>query len=256
MKHLIVIPIHNEGRYLSGVVEEIRKYLCEGAEILAIDDGSTDETPELLARIPGIGVLTHPKNLGYGRTLIDGFAYAAEHGYDHVMTVDADWQHEPHLIPEFCKALDDADIVSGSRYLRPSNEQPPEDRREINQRVTAMINKITDYGLTDAFCGFKAYRVEAVRKLELTEPGYGMPVQLWIQAWLKGLSVKEIPVGLVYFDRCRGFPDHLEDPEQRYRYYAEILERELKHGECDRSHAGPTQDSDAFGRPSAPSSGS
>jgi len=234
MKHLLVIPIHNEARYIPGVVNEIKKYLCEGATVLAIDDGSTDETSELLARTPDVEVLTHPENLGYGRTLIDGFAHAAEHGYDHVMTMDADWQHEPHLIPEFCKALDHADVVSGSRYLRPSNEKPPADRREINRRITAMLNEITGYGLTDAFCGFKAYRVEAVARLELTEPGYGLPVQFWIQAWLKGLTVKELPVGLVYFDRCRTFPGGLHDPEQRYRYYVEILEKELVHGGCDR----------------------
>jgi glycosyltransferase involved in cell wall biosynthesis len=234
MKHLIVVPIHNEAGYLAGVVEEIKKHACPGSTILAIDDGSTDETPRQLARIPGIEVLTHPQNLGYGRTLIEGFDYAAEHGFDHVMTIDADWQHEPHLIPEFCKALDEADVVSGSRYLRPSNEEPPADRVEINRRVTAMINEITGYGITDAFCGFKAYRVEAVKRLELTEPGYGMPVQFWIQAWLKGLTVVEIPVGLVYFDRSRSFPGPMNDPERRYRYYVEILERELTHGGCDR----------------------
>ena len=234
MKHLLVIPIYNEAPYLAGVIEEIRKYLCEGSTVLAIDDGSTDDTPAVLARIPGIKVLTHPGNLGYGRTLIDGFDYAAEHGYGHVMTIDADWQHEPHLIPEFCKALDEADIVSGSRYLRPANEEPPEDRLEINRRVTAMVNEITGYGITDAFCGFKAYRVEAVSRLELTEPGYGMPMQLWIQAWLKGLTVKEIAVGLVYFDRSRTFPGPIRDPEERYRYYVEILDKELVHGGCDR----------------------
>jgi glycosyltransferase involved in cell wall biosynthesis len=233
MKHLIVIPIHNEAGYLDGVIAEIKKHLCEGAHILAIDDGSTDETPEVLAGIPGIDVLTHPQNLGYGQTLIDGFNRAIERGYDHVMTIDADWQHEPHLIEEFCKTLDTADIVSGSRYLLPSNEEPPADRREINERVTAMINAITGYGLTDAFCGFKAYLVDAVKRLELTEPGYGMPMQFWIQAWLKGLTVKELPVGLVYFDRSRTFPGPIRDSEKRYRYYVELIDRELKHGQCE-----------------------
>jgi len=233
MKHLIVIPVHNEAGYLAGVIAEIKKHLCEGADILAIDDGSTDETPAVLAAIDGMEVLTHPKNLGYGRTLIDGFNRAIDRGYDHVMTIDADWQHEPHLIEQFCKALDKADVVSGSRYLLPSNEEPPADRREINQRVTAMINEITGYGITDAFCGFKAYRVDAVKRLELTEPGYGMPMQFWIQAWLKRLTVTELPVGLVYFDRSRTFPGPIEDAEKRTRYYVDIIERELKHGQCD-----------------------
>jgi len=234
MKHLVVIPIHNEARYLPGVVEEVKKYQCEGSDILAIDDGSTDETPAILAGLPDVRVLTHPTNLGYGRTLIDGFNYAIDGGYDHVMTIDADWQHEPHLIPDFCKALGDVDVVSGSRYLRPSNEQPPKERREINQRVTAMINEITGYGITDAFCGFKAYLVEAGKKLELTEPGFGMPVQFWIQAWLKGLSVKELPIGLVYFDRSRSFPGPIRSGEERFKYYVDILNKELERGECEQ----------------------
>jgi len=221
MKHLIVIPVHNEARYLADVIAEIKKYLCEGADILAIDDGSTDETPAVLAATDDIEVLTHPTNLGYGRTLIDGFNCAIDRGYDHVMT------------EEFCKTLDKADVVSGSRYLLPSNEEPPADRREINERVTAMINEITGYGITDAFCGFKAYLVDAVKRLELTEPGYGMPMQFWIQAWLKGLTVTELPVGLVYFDRSRTFPGPIEDAEKRTRYYVELIERELKHGQCD-----------------------
>jgi glycosyltransferase involved in cell wall biosynthesis len=236
MKHLLVIPIFNEAPYLAGVIDEIKKHICPDTDILAIDDGSTDEGPAILAATPGVRVLSHPENLGYGRSLIDGFNHAIEHGYGHVMTIDADWQHEPHLIAEFCKALDGADIVSGSRYLRPSNEQPPEDRREINARVTAMINEITGYTITDAFCGFKAYRTDAVARLELTEPGYAMPLQLWIQAWLKGLRIREIPVGLVYFDRSRTFPGAINDPETRYRYYMEVIERELKHGRCELPH--------------------
>ena len=233
MKYLIVIPIRNEAHYLDGVIAEIKKHACEDADVLAVDDGSTDETPAILARTPGIRVLTHETNLGYGRSLIDGLNGAIEGGYDHVMTIDADWQHEPHLISEFCDALDSADVVSGSRYLRSSNEEPPKDRREINERITAMINAITSYGITDAFCGFKAYRVEAVKRLELSEPGYGFPMQFWIQAWLKGLSVVELHVGLVYFDRSRSFPGPIRDPEKRYRYYVEIIERELKRGGCE-----------------------
>lgn len=230
MENLVVIPIYNEARYLFGVIEEVKKYACDGTEILAIDDGSTDETPEFLRDIAEIEVLTHEANLGYGRTLIDGFNYATEKEYKHVVTIDCDWQHEPSHIREFCDLLEDYDIISGSRYLRPSHEKPPPDRMVINREITTMINEITGYNLTDSFCGFKAYNVESLKKLKLTETNYGMPLQLWIQAWRNGLTVKEIPIGLIYFDRGRHFRGDLNNNEVRLKYYKEIIERELANG--------------------------
>ena len=237
MDNLVVIPIYNESKYLDGVIEEVKKHICDKTDILAIDDGSTDETRRILEKISGIKMMKHEKNEGYGKTLIDGFDYAIKSGYKNVITIDCDRQHEPHLIQEFCKHLDGFDIISGSRYLKPSNEKPPRERFEINQKITKIINEITGYGLTDAFCGFKAYRVEKLKCLKLTESNYGMPLQLWIQAFRNGLRVKEIPVGLVYFDHCRNFPGKLREAEWRYKYYLEIIEKEMAYDRCvsDRS---------------------
>ena len=229
-ENLVVIPIYNEARYLASVIEEVKKYACENADILAIDDGSTDDTPRLLKKIDAIKVLTHDKNLGYGRTLIDGFNYATRNGYSHLVTIDCDWQHEPSHILEFCELLGDYDIISGSRYLMPSNEEPPADRMAVNRQITRRINEITGYELTDSFCGFKAYLVDSLKKLKLTESNYGMPVQLWIQAWKNKLTVKEIPVGLIYFDHSRHFPGELRNGNSRLKYYNEIIERELANG--------------------------
>ena len=76
------------------------------------------------------------------------------------------------------------DIVSGSRYLRrfPGDSDPPEQRRRINQVITEEVNRRLGLSLTDAFCGFKAYRVPALAKIELTETGYAMPLELWVRA--------------------------------------------------------------------------
>ena len=230
MKNLVVIPIFNEAKYLVDVINEVKKYVCESSDILAIDDGSTDKTPELLNKIDGIEVMTHEKNLGYGRTLIDGFNYAIERGYEHVVTIDCDWQHEPAHILEFCDQLGEYDIISCSRYLRPSNEEPPADRAAVNREITRRINEITSYNITDAFCGFKAYKVASLKKLKLTEQNYGMPLQLWIQAWKNGLTVKEFPIGLIYFDHSRRFPGNLNRADARLMYYRELIERELADG--------------------------
>src|SRR6185295_11879338 len=130
--------------------------------------------------------LLHPENRGYGQSIIDSFKYADAHGYDWVITMDCDEQHEPEMIPQFIKEIraDRWDIISGSRYLRTNqnNDLPPTDRRAINVAVTTCVNDIYHLGLTDAFCGFKAHRVAAMRQLDLDEPGYAFPLQLWPRA--------------------------------------------------------------------------
>jgi len=122
------------------------------------------------------------------------------------------------------------DIVSGSRYLSSQKQidVPPEDRYTINRKITGLINKITDYGLTDSFCGFKVYRVESLKKLELSEKGYGLPLQLWIQAYKNNLTVKELPVSMIYKDKDRTFGNYLNDPKKRLAYYQKIIDSEVK----------------------------
>ncbi|MDR7489384.1 MAG: glycosyltransferase family 2 protein, partial [Armatimonadota bacterium] len=132
-------------------------------------------------------------------------------------------------IPAFLAALADADIVSGSRYLDPAlrGDPPPPDRLALNRETTALLRRLTGYPLTDAWCGFKAYRGEALARLRLDEPGYGLPLQVWIQAWRLRLRVVELPVARVYKNPARRFWGGLDDPETRRRYYRSVLEREL-----------------------------
>jgi len=225
MAFLVGIPVYNEEKHVAHVIGEVQKYT---SRIFVVDDGSTDATSELLGKIRGIDVLKHAENKGYGASLTDIFTYACRNGYEYVVTMDCDAQHEPHQILDFVKAAPDIDIVSGSRYLRKNDgdDTPPPERRRINLEVTKAINRVTGYELTDAFCGFKAYKVASVRKLCLTETGYGMPLQLWLQAAKKDLTVREIPVGLIYGDASRGFGSGLDDPEARLEYYIDVMERE------------------------------
>jgi dolichol-phosphate mannosyltransferase len=92
----------------------------------------------------------------------------------------------------------------------------------VNREVTAAINRVTGWGLTDAFCGFKAYRADALAGLRLREPGYAMPVELWARAWRAGLRVVERPVERIYLDPGRSFGVDLDDPAARLRHYLAV----------------------------------
>ena len=97
-------------------------------------------------QIPGINVVSHARNSGYGSSLIDAFNWADAHGYDWVITMDCDRQHEPQRIPDFISAVetDKWDIVSGSRYHSrdATDDLPPPDRRSINASITCIINDL------------------------------------------------------------------------------------------------------------------
>jgi dolichol-phosphate mannosyltransferase len=125
------------------------------------------------------------------------------------------------------EALHDCDVVSGSRYLRDFRQDTPAptDRRFINATITREINSRYGLNLTDAFCGFKAYRVDAIARLRITEEGWGMPLQLWVQASRLGLRVEEVGVPRVYLDPSRAFGGVLNDPDQRLTYYRGVLAR-------------------------------
>jgi dolichol-phosphate mannosyltransferase len=223
MKVLTAIPVYNEERHVEGVLDEVRRF---SPNILVINDGSTDRTGELLARRTDVEVVTHSRNRGYGAALVTAFEHARKQEIDVLVTMDCDGQHEPSRIPVLLEALHDADIVSGSRYLRDFRQDtpPPQDRRRINHIITQELNERFGLRLTDAFCGFKAYRREALCQLHITETGWGMPLQLWVQAARRGLRIKEVGVPRLYLDPNRAFGGVMDDPEQRLAHYRSVIE--------------------------------
>ena len=176
-----------------------------------------------------IQVVRHPTNRGYGAGLRSAFEFAAAEGYEFLVTIDCDGQHEPQRIPRFVSACRDVDIVSGSRYLDrfEGDSEPPAQRRSINQQITRELNRRLGLGLTDAFCGFKAYRVAALEKLRITEDGYAMPLELWVQAAARGLEIIELPVPLIYLDESRSFGGELDDGATRLDHYERIIARSI-----------------------------
>ncbi len=172
---LTALPVYNEARHIPDVLAEVRRY---SSDILVVDDGSTDNTPTVLAGESNVLVVKHERNLGYGGALRTAFDFATRNAYDVLVTIDCDGQHQPRLIPELAAAVfppgeRPVDVVSGSRYLRSldGNSVPPEERRRINAAITQLVNDRLGLDLTDAFCGFKAYRVAALKKIEYYRAG-------------------------------------------------------------------------------------
>ena len=221
---LTALPVYNEVEHVAAVLDGALNY---SDEVLVVDDGSDDGTGDVLAGRSDVQVWTHPRNLGYGAALRSAFAFAADHRYDVLVTIDCDGQHQPQLIPRFLDAIAGADIVSGSRYLRefPGDSDAPQQRRRINEALTAELNRRLGMQLTDAFCGFKAYRVPILAKFALTETGYAMPLEMWVQAARLGLRIVEVAVPRIYLDERRSFGGSLDHAETRLDVYRRVLDR-------------------------------
>ncbi len=238
MRILTAIPVYNEERHLQNVLGKVRRY---STDVVVINDGSTDRTGELLEGQRDLTVITHEQNRGYGAALMSAFSHALTCDFDVLITMDCDGQHEPARIPVLAEAIHDADLVSGSRYLRDFRQSAlptPADRRQINSLITAELNEQLGLNLTDAFCGFKAYRREALAELSITETGWGMPLQLWVQAARRGLRIKEVGVPRIYLDPNRAFGGVLDDPEERLRYYREVIATALSHEDAKQAKCG------------------
>jgi glycosyltransferase involved in cell wall biosynthesis len=226
LKFLTALPVYNEAAHVDGVLDEV---LRTSPDVLCVNDGSTDDSAEVLAQRSDVRVITHERNQGYGAALRSAFEYALANCYDVLVTIDCDGQHQPRLIPDFVAASAGAQIVSGSRYLQQfaGASAPPVERLRINVEITAEVNRRLGLKLTDAFCGFKAYRNDALARLQITETGYAMPLEVWVQAARAGLNIIELPVPLIYLDEARSFGGSLDNANTRLEYYRLVLDRAL-----------------------------
>ena len=225
-RFLTVLPVFNEVQHVQAVIDEVRRH---SDDVLVVDDGSDDGTSRILLDRDDIQLVRHTENRGYGAALRTGFAFGSENGFEVVVTIDCDGQHEPQRIPQLAAAAEFVDIISGSRYLRAHSGDtvPPPERRQVNQIITAHLNEHLELELTDAFCGFKAYRTTALRQLKLTLDGYAMPLQLWVQAAHLRLGIEELPVPLIYLDKNRSFGEALDNAATRLAYYRDVIDRSM-----------------------------
>ena len=204
---LVVIPAWNEEVALPGVIAELGQHV--EADVLVVDDGSTDATVAV-ARAAGAEVLILPYNLGVGGAMRAGFAFARRHGYEVVVQVDADGQHNPADVPGLVTALEEqgADILIGARFAGVGEYRARGPRRWAMTLLSAVISRVAGTRLTDTTSGFKALGPRALRLFAQDYPAeyLGDTVEALVTAARAGLVIRQH--GVAMRPRAGGTPSH------------------------------------------------
>lgn len=192
---LAVVPALNEGATVGTVVREILKEYPE-ATVLVIDDGSTDDTGAV-AKAAGALVARHPANLGVGAAMRTGFQYAEAAGFDLVVQVDADGQHDPAQIRGLLAGLDQADVVVGSRFSG-GDYQMSFARRTAIRFLSYAVSRLCHSRITDATSGFRATGPRALPVFARFYPTeyLGDTVESLTLAARLGLQIDEVPAAM------------------------------------------------------------
>jgi dolichol-phosphate mannosyltransferase len=206
---LVVIPTYNELANLPLIVPQI---LAQDPrlEVLVVDDNSPDGTgklaDEMAAKEPKIHVLHRPEKAGLGKAYLAGFRWALDRGYDFIIEMDADFSHDPKYLPHLLRAIQDADLVLGSRYRDGVNViNWPISRLLLSLGANQYARWVTGLPLSDSTGGFKCFRREVLEAIDLERVrsnGYSFQIEMSFRAWKKGFRLGEIPI--VFTDRIEG----------------------------------------------------
>jgi len=193
---LVVIPAFNAERTVGGIVRACREVLDD---VVVIDDGSIDRTAAE-ALDSGARVISHEANRGKGAALKTGFGFAMQHGYDAVITLDADGQHLPREIPKFLTARAEtrADLIIGGRAHLFDQMLP---RRRLANRFSAWsIARCSKTNVTDSQSGFRLYSRGLLLKVRLRSDGFALESEVIVRAGCDGFKVITIPIELGFVD--------------------------------------------------------
>lgn len=201
---LVVVPAYNEAASIALVLAEVRESL-PGLDVLVVDDGSVDNTAAI-ARTFHVRVASHPFNMGVGGAMRTGFRYAANHGYDIVVQVDADGQHIAEQALTLVAATREADIVIGSRFGSGADYEVHAVRGAAMRLVAQLMSRVVGGTLTDSTSGFRAFSRPAIGLFAHHYPVeyLGDTVESLVLARRSGLRVAE--VGVVMRQRVGGRP--------------------------------------------------
>jgi dolichol-phosphate mannosyltransferase len=206
---LVIIPTYNEKENIRSVVELVLSQ-APNLDVLVVDDNSPDGTAAIVSDMgkadPRVNLMSRAGKLGLGTAYIAGFKWGLSKGYNYLIEMDADFSHDPREIPNMLKAIQQADLILGSRYIdgvRVVNW--PMSRLLLSKGASYYVRIITGLPVHDPTGGFKCFRRRVLEAIELDtvrSNGYAFQIEMSYKAWMKGFRVREIPI--TFADRYAG----------------------------------------------------
>ena len=207
---VVIVPTYNERENIRRLIDQV---LAQDPrlDMLVVDDNSPDGTgaivDEIAAVSPRVHVLHRERKLGLGTAYLAGFRWALARGYAYVFEMDADFSHDPIHLPQFLSAVEQADLVLGSRYRfgKVTVVNWPMTRLILSYCANVYARVVTGLPLFDATGGFKCFRREVLEAIDLDRVrsnGYAFQIEMSFRAWKRGFRIAEIPI--VFVDRTEG----------------------------------------------------
>ncbi len=194
-KVCVVIPVYNEVEYLDELIQKITPQV---SKIICVDDGSTDGSHQLLDAKSEVELITNSQNYGKGFSLKVGLLKAIDSNCDSIITLDADLQHVPELIPEFVIALKKYDVVVGNRLH--SLKGMPLQRIVSNKLTSWLLSKKVGIKIKDSQCGYRAFRIDIVKEILPIETGFEAETEMLIKLASNNLTIGFVDIPTIYND--------------------------------------------------------
>jgi glycosyltransferase involved in cell wall biosynthesis len=190
----VIIPTYNESRAIASLINQIIKL---GLEVIVIDDGSVDNTAKI-AVASGAQVLVNQKNMGKGASLIKGYNFALEHGFDAVISMDGDGQHSPDDLLFFIQRAQNSQsgLIVGNRMEM--TKGMPVLRVITNLLMSKFISLVVKQNIPDTQCGFRLAKKELLGKIDLSTSKYETESEVLIKAAHLGFKIESIPIKTIY----------------------------------------------------------
>jgi glycosyltransferase involved in cell wall biosynthesis len=222
----VIIPALNEEDNIAGVVERTREF---APAVVVVDDGSSDRTAER-AEQAGAAVIRHPRNIGKGAALNSGFQYAQEHGFDVVVTMDADGQHDPAEIPRFIEAYvrTGIPVLVGNRMGDPRGMPPV--RRMTNWFLSWLLSRRMKVYVPDTQCGFRLYRCDVIPFVSTESERYAAESEILLYVAARGIRVDSVPIASIY----NGAASKINPVKDTFRFFAMLRRCKARERGSDR----------------------
>jgi glycosyltransferase involved in cell wall biosynthesis len=195
IEYCVVIPTYNNAKHLEKLLLDVLEY---SEDVIVVNDGCTDHTPEILTKFNTLQVITLPDNKGKGEALRTGFKYALGKGYNYAITIDSDGQHFAKDIPAFLKVLNSETdvIVIGSRQLKQENVPG---KNSLANRISNFWFRIeTGLKLPDTQSGYRLYPIRALQGIKTFSGKYEFELEIIVKAVWKGTKIKMVPIDVYY----------------------------------------------------------